>query len=329
MNDLVIKNLRVEYKKGEPVLDNFSLTVKGGELIVILGPSGCGKSTLLSAVSGIKTPVEGIIKYNDKCFFSKEDRINIPPEKRSVGFVFQSYALWPHMNVYQNISFALKARGVNKEEIRKRVYNMLDIVNMSKYVKSYPNELSGGEKQRVALARSLVYNPSLLLLDEPLANLDANLKTALLKEIKDIHDKLGVTSVYVTHDQNEAFEISDRVVILKDGIIMQKGVLEEIYNNSNSLFVANFIGKNNILQNKEFFIEKKETNKSVSIRPEDIILCENGKYKGTVIKKLFKGEFIEYVIESYNEKLLVVAPNDCKYEKGNKVSFNIRRWQEI
>ena len=207
MNDLMIDDLCVSYNT-TPVLHHFDLHINDGELAVILGPSGCGKSTLLTAVSGLMKPSDGRIAFGDTCFFSQKDRVNLPAERRNIGFVFQSYALWPHMDVAENIAFPLKARRYAKRQIQQSIAEMLDAVHMRGYEHRYPSELSGGEKQRIALTRSLVYHPSMLLLDEPLANLDAHLKTSLIREIKDIQRRLGITMIYVTHDQSEAFEIA-------------------------------------------------------------------------------------------------------------------------
>ena len=328
MNDLLIEKLGVSYGK-TPVLRRFDLHVRGGELAVVLGPSGCGKSTLLTAISGLITPDDGRIAFGGSCFYSKKERIDIPAEQRNIGFVFQSYALWPHMSVYENIAFPLKARHIPADKIRKSVSEMLDIVHMRGCEKRSPGELSGGEKQRIALARSLVYRPSVLLLDEPLANLDAYLKTSLIGEIQSIQRRLGVTMIYVTHDQNEAFEIADRIVIMKDGQIMQQGTPQEVYNGSENLFVAGFIGKNNIFRpcgrRCPGFLSRFHTEKTVTIRPEDVEIKADGPYRGVVKAALYKGDHIEYTIESDGAELLSCSPDQGGLQKGDAVSFDIRR----
>jgi ABC-type Fe3+/spermidine/putrescine transport system ATPase subunit len=334
MNNLIVKDLTVSYDK-KTVLENFNLTVKNKELVVILGPSGCGKSTLLSSISGLIKPSDGSIAFGDNCLFDKQNKINMPVEMRNIGFVFQSYALWPHMDIYSNIAYPLKVRKYSRSDIKKQVEKILKVVDMQGYEKRYPNELSGGEKQRIALARSLVYEPSILLLDEPLANLDANLKASLICEIKSIQQKLGITMIYVTHDQNEAFEIADRIVIMKEGKIMQQGSPREIYCKCKNLFVADFIGKNNILKTcdlKPCFIKnmkKCHCNNAITIRPEDIEITSNGDYKGKIKDVLYKGDRTEYIIETNDTSLLARTNYDTDFKKGSKVSFNIKRYHVL
>ena len=346
MNKLKISNLRVSYRSTDsvngnankdrnPVLEEYSLTVNKKELVVILGPSGCGKSTLLSAISGLKQPDDGEISFGDTCFFNKADRINVQAEERNIGFVFQTYALWPHMTVYQNIAFPLRSRKMAKKQIKSRVADMLETVHMRGYGHRYPGSLSGGERQRIALVRSLVYQPSLLLLDEPLANLDANLKESLIREIKEIQRKLGVTAIYVTHDQSEAFEIADRIVIMNEGKIMQQGTPQEIYNDSQNLFVADFIGKNNIFDNSRgafpSFLARHchcKAPKAVAVRPEDIELSDDGAHRGVIEKVIFKGDRTEYVILcSGGVHLTTFAPGNAVHVVGDSVRFEVKRCQ--
>jgi iron(III) transport system ATP-binding protein len=332
MNDLIMEKLCVSYDKAA-VLRDFTLRIKHDELAVILGPSGCGKSTLLTAISGLLEIDDGRIVFGDTCLYSKEEHINVPAEHRNIGFVFQSYALWPHMRVADNIAFPLKVRGYAKDRIKQSVSAMLDIVHMRGYERRYPGELSGGEKQRIALARSLVYQPSILLLDEPLANIDAHLKTSLIQEIKDIQRQLGVTMIYVTHDQSEAFEVADRIIIMKDGRIMQQGTPREIYRHSTNLFVASFIGKNNIFKKCgrgcPRFLKPCHRNQTVTIRPEDINIKAGGLYEGVVKDISYKGDRTECVIESGGVDLFAYMSNEEKCEKGNRVGFDIQRYHII
>lgn len=332
MNDLTIQNLSVSYD--ESILEDFNLTIHEGELVVILGPSGCGKSTLLSAISGLKKPDEGAIRFGDKCLYDDKDRINVPVEARNIGFVFQSYALWPHMSVHQNIAFPLKVRKYSCAKIKSLVSEVLEVVDMADYASRYPNELSGGEKQRIALARSLVYKPSLLLLDEPLANLDANLKGSLIREIKAIQQKLGITMIYVTHDQAEAFEIADRIVIMKSGVIMQQGSPREVYGRCKNLFVADFIGKNNIFKTCDrhrpcFLQHVKACKNAVSIRPEDIEITKSGAYQGMIKEIRYKGDRTECIIEANNTRLMVYTKDDHNLKEGMDVAFDIKRYNII
>jgi ABC-type Fe3+/spermidine/putrescine transport system ATPase subunit len=332
MDKLQIENLCVAYGENT-VLSDFNLSINEGELAVVLGPSGCGKSTLLSAISGLVRPEDGRIAFGDVCFYSRKDHINILPENRNIGFVFQSYALWPHMSVFENIAFSLKARKYPADQIEKDVSEILEIVHMQGYQTRYPGELSGGEKQRIALARSLVYNPSILLLDEPMASLDANLKASLIGEIKDIQLRLGITMLYVTHDQSEAFEIADRIIVMENGRIMQQGTPREIYHQSENLFVAGFVGRNNIFNvcghECPKFIKKRHGKKAVAIRPEDIQIKVNGAYQGVIKKVKYKGDHTEYVIEAGESSLLICESGGKRYKNGDKVSFDIKRYQLI
>lgn len=335
MNNLYIENLYVSYGNNN-ILNDFTLNLKHGELSVLLGPSGCGKSTLLSAISGLKKPDTGKIIFENSCIFDNLKNIDIPVEKRNIGFVFQSYALWPHMSIFENIAYPLKVRKFTKSEIDQKVCEVLKVVNMSGYNSRYPDELSGGEKQRIALARSLAYNPDILLLDEPLANLDANLKTSLIHEIKRIQRDLKVTMIYVTHDQSEAFEIADNIVIIKDGKIMQQGSPKDIYCNCNNLFVAKFIGKNNIMRREKFknCRLKKECKKDsqknlIAIRPEDISISESGKYEGKLESILYKGDRTEYRIRYEDSIILAFSDYDESLKENQKISFDIMKYTSM
>ncbi len=240
MSNLKLVNIVKRYGK-VVAIDNLNLEVKDGELVTLLGPSGCGKTTTLRTITGFLTPDSGDIYINDR-------RItDIPPEKRGIGLVFQNYALWPHMNVFQNLAFGLQMRKIPKSEIKKRVKQYLEMVGLSGYEDRYPRELSGGQQQRVALARALVLQPDILLLDEPLSNLDALLRERMRFEIARIHKESGVTTVYVTHDQTEAMVISDRIVILNKGRIMQEGKPEDIYEKPVNKFVASFMGNTSFI----------------------------------------------------------------------------------
>lgn len=344
MSNFIIKNLNVSFPDSAikekdshvgqlKVINNFNLDIKRGEFVVILGPSGCGKSTLLSTISGLKKPDSGTIEYNHQLFYERERQINLPAEKRNIGFVFQSYALWPHMSVYQNIAFPLKVRKYARSKIRAKVEDILDLVEMRKHINSYPDQLSGGERQRVALARSLVYNPSLLLLDEPLANIDANLKETLLREIKTIHSRLNLTTMYVTHDQTEAFEIADRIVIMKDGLIMQQGTPQQIYTQSENEFVANFVGINNIVKDEDLkkltLKEHIQTSDIATIRPEDIVVTCDGKYQGVIRELVYLGDRIKCSLEFNSIPLITYLEQDSELKRGDVFNFDIRHYHFI
>ena len=225
-------------------LNNFNLTLEKGEFITFLGPSGCGKSTALNCVSGLLPITSGEMFIDDECI---DDGVHsMPPEKREFGMVFQNYALFPHLTVFDNIAFGLVIKKLDKQKIRERVKNTLKMVHLEGYEEKFPGQMSGGEQQRVAIARCIVMEPRLLMLDEPLSNLDAKLRIDMRYEIKSIHERLQISSIYVTHDQQEALALSDRIVVMRLGNIQQIGTPEEVYSQPSNLFVADFMGFRNI-----------------------------------------------------------------------------------
>ena len=228
-------------------LDNVSFHVTEGELFTLLGPSGCGKSTTLMSVAGFQTPEEGSVTVGNDVFFDAARRVNVPAERRNLGIVFQSYAVWPHMTVYDNLAFPLKVRKLKRSAVRPRVLEVLELVEMTHLVDRYPHQLSGGQQQRVALARALVYSPSVLLLDEPFSNLDAKLRERARAWVKELQSRLGLTTVFVTHDQDEARSMRDRVAVMSLGEVQQIGTPEEIYRRPANRFVAEFVGRVNLL----------------------------------------------------------------------------------
>ena len=311
MNDNLIINLKdivVEFD-GERILDKINLKIKDKEFITFLGPSGCGKTTTLRIIGGFISPNEGDI------FFDGERINDLPPYKRAVNTVFQRYALFPHLNVYDNISFGLKLKKTPKAEIKKLVDEMLDIVNLTGFERRKVNKLSGGQQQRVAIARALVNNPRILLLDEPLGALDLKLRKEMQFELKRIQQKLEITFIYVTHDQEEALTMSDTVVVMNDGEIQQIGTPQDIYNEPTNAFVADFIGESNIIDGimlDDFLVEidgekhecldkgfrcKKPVD--VVIRPEDIQLVpkSDASLVGTVTSTTFKGVHYEIDVD--------------------------------
>jgi iron(III) transport system ATP-binding protein len=228
-------------------LDDVSFDVAEGELFTLLGPSGCGKSTTLMSVAGFQTPEAGRIAIGGDVLYDAAARINVPAERRNLGIVFQSYAVWPHMTVFDNLAFPLRVRKTKRPLIRPRVLEVLELVEMTPYVDRYPHQLSGGQQQRVALARALVYSPSVLLLDEPFSNLDAKLRERARTWVKELQHRLGLTTVFVTHDQDEALSMSDRVAVMSDGEVQQIGTPEEIYRRPRNRFVAEFVGRVNLI----------------------------------------------------------------------------------
>ena len=264
MSSVVLKNLVKSYDGKKNIIDNINLEIKDKEFIVLVGSSGCGKSTILRLISGLEEVTSGEILIDDKVVN------NTHPKDRDIAFVFQSYALYPHMSVYENIAFGLKMRKYPKNEIDVKVREVAKALNLEDLLERKPRQLSGGQRQRVALGRAIVRNPKVFLMDEPLSNLDANLRVQMRSEIKRLHQKLKTTFIYVTHDQTEALTMGDRIVVLDKGKIQQADTPEEIYNNPKNKFVAGFIGQMNFINvnvnNGVFKIEDKEfrTGKNIS-----------------------------------------------------------------
>ena len=286
------------------VLREFNEVIGDREFITLLGPSGCGKTTMLRLIAGFERPTSGEIKIGDQLVSG--EKAFVAPEKRDVGMVFQSYAVWPHMNVYDNVAYPLKIKRRPRDEIRKKVKRVLETVHLDQYEKRYPNQLSGGQQQRVALARALVAAPRLLLLDEPLSNLDAKLRESMRFEIKEIQTTLGITVVYVTHDQTEAMAMSDRIVVINQGVAQQIGAPTEIYHHPANPFVADFIGKVDFLRGvaENGAIRLTDTGQMLSydgplsgnvvaaVRPESVRFVEpgRGQLQGKLISQFFLGD---------------------------------------
>jgi putative spermidine/putrescine transport system ATP-binding protein len=241
--NIVLKNVSKTFGN-KTALSDFSAEFKKGEFVTFLGPSGCGKSTALNCIAGLLSITSGQIYIDDECI---DDSVKkIPPEKREFGMVFQNYALFPHLSVYKNVAFGLQLRKIPRKEIKERVEAVLKLVHLDQYENKYPMQLSGGEQQRVAIARCIVLEPRLLMLDEPLSNLDAKLRIDMRYELISLHTRLQITTIYVTHDQSEALALSDRIVVMKSGRIQQIGTPEEVYGKPANLFVADFMGFKNI-----------------------------------------------------------------------------------
>ncbi|GIO26945.1 ABC transporter ATP-binding protein [Ornithinibacillus bavariensis] len=343
MSTLILKNITKKYNK-DVVVNNFNAEINKNELVTIVGPSGCGKTTTLRMIAGFIEPTEGTISVDGNDLVNKDKNVFMEPEKREIGMVFQSYAVWPHMNVFKNVSYPLKLRKVNKEELTRRTREALRLVHLEKYENSFVHELSGGQQQRVALARALVMEPRLLLLDEPLSNLDAALRETMRSEIKEIQRKLEVTIINVTHDQTEAMTMSDKVIIMNKGSIIQIGTPEEIYNNPANSFVAKFIGSANLINCKlvtesestmmvEVFgehleIERKETlneNGILSVRPHHITPMENSTLKGKIIRKLYQGDRIEYHLQVEEEVIRMITDASYNYPVDDVIGFQITK----
>jgi iron(III) transport system ATP-binding protein len=246
MPDIHVANL-VKTFADQRALDDVSFSVADGELFTLLGPSGCGKSTTLMSIAGFQRPDTGRIAVGNDVFFDADARTNVAAEHRNLGIVFQSYAVWPHMTVFENLAFPLKVRRMKRSAVRARVLEVLDLVEMREYERRYPHQLSGGQQQRVALARALAYSPSVLLLDEPFSNLDAKLRERARAWVKELQATLGLTTIFVTHDQDEALSMSDRVAVMRLGVVQQVGTPEEVYRSPANRFVAEFVGQVNLI----------------------------------------------------------------------------------
>ena len=233
-----------------PAVRGVSFSVQPGEQLTLLGPSGCGKTTSLRAIAGLEQPTAGEIHIGGAPVYSSAQRVNIPAEKRGLSMVFQSYAIWPHMTVFENVAYGLRVRRESKEQIAAKVDRALDMVQMRPYRDRGASQLSGGQQQRVALARAFVFQPSVLLFDEPLSNLDAKLRADMRIELRELQHRLGITSVYVTHDLEEALAMSDRIVVMRDGLIEQIGSPSDIYNLPRNAFVADFVGSANLIRGR-------------------------------------------------------------------------------
>ena len=324
-------------------VDNLTLRVFNGELLTLLGPSGCGKTTTLRMVAGFTRPDEGDI------YFDERRVTELPPEKRNIGMVFQNYALWPHMTVFDNIAFGLKVRRVPRPEIRRRVKEVLEMVRLEGLEHRYPRQLSGGQQQRVALARALVIEPDVLLLDEPLSNLDAKLREEMRFEIKELQRKLKITTIYVTHDQAEAMVLADRIAVMNKGKVVQVGSPEEIYTFPSNEFVAQFIGLTTLIEGtvEEVYeggalvrskdglmmrvlargVRKGEKVK-VSIRPEHVLMSKGrlegvNVFEGEVLKVAYLGNIADYRVKLGEWVLRVQSPGRPQFRPGEKVYLKL------
>ena len=330
MSYIAFENIQKSYDGTHYVLKDINLEIQKGELLTLLGPSGCGKSTLLRCLAGFNRVDHGTIRIGDKIVN------DLAPGERNVGMVFQSYSLFPNMNVENNIGFGLKMQKMPKETIRKKVAEMIEIVGLKGREHYAPSQLSGGQKQRVALARALVTEPRVLLLDEPLSAIDAQLRKSLQKSIRNIQQQLNITTIFVTHDQNEAMLMSDHITILNDGRIEQIATPIDLYTRPRTEFVANFVGNYNVLQPQAFETMTGETRTgAVAIRPEAIqIVGEDTPQKddyiclvGRVRDRIPKGNLLEYLVESNGIVLKIdtLFRTHNLYEPGEAVGVEFER----
>lgn len=315
-NIIELKHLRKSFDGVTDVISGVDLQIKKGEFVTLLGPSGCGKTTLLRMIAGFETPTEGEILLHG------ENIAKLPPNERPINTVFQKYALFPHMNVYENIAFGLTLKKMSKPAIEEKVKRALEIVDLEGFEKRKVQTLSGGQQQRIAIARAIVNEPEILLLDEPLGALDYKMRREMQLELKHMHEELGITFIFVTHDQEEALTMSDRIVVLSQGDIQQVGRPEDIYRIPSNAFVADFIGESNIFHGKMSGFRQVEflgasftceedypvgTEVEVVIRPEGFVWCKEGegKISGEVISCLFKGTYYEITLQSGKNEIVV------------------------
>jgi iron(III) transport system ATP-binding protein len=352
-----IDNLRKSYlASGAEVraVDGISLAVETGKLITLLGPSGCGKTTTLRCLAGLERPQAGRIVIGNRIVFDSAKKIFVPASDRGIGMVFQSYAIWPHMTVFENVAFPLRvSRGkkYSAAEITERVSRMLDMVQLTGFTRRPATQLSGGQQQRLAFARGLVHEPAILLLDEPLSNLDAKLREQMRLELKRLQRSLGITTVYVTHDQSEALALSDEIAVFDSGRIVQRGTPQEIYRQPKNAFVADFVGSANFLpgtvRGSDGNLTKVETAHGVlrcqcaepigadmkafvTARPEDIILYDGATappgglnvLKGKIVNRVFLGEVVDYIIDIGDRELHARVRSD-DFHIGQAVSLGV------
>lgn len=346
-----VKNLKKSFGK-QVAVNEISFDVLKGEFLTILGPSGCGKTTTLRCIAGFEFPEGGEITIGSQCVTNAKDKIYFPPEKRDYGMVFQSYAIWPHMTVGQNVAYGLKMRKVPRQEIEEKVQKVLDLVGLKELRDKNATMLSGGQQQRVAVARALSYDPKILLFDEPLSNLDAKLRERMRIELKQLQSELSITTIYVTHDQVEAMVMSDRVVVMHEGKIQQIGPPKEIYLNPKTQFVADFIGTTNLLNavvkekslNEEYDLvevneggtlstfrckvpEGPDKKKVVlSLRPEDLKIYDaigdkssSNFLKGKLTQKIFMGNIFDCRVMVGNREIRVHAERTLGSQVGQEV----------
>lgn len=328
-----LKNISVSFD-GQPILKDLNLYIRDGEFITLLGPSGCGKTTTLRIIAGFLEPDSGEVVFEGKAING------VPAYKRQVNTIFQRYALFPHLNVYENIAFGLKQQKKSKQEIRSTVEEMLELVNLKGFEKRNINSLSGGQQQRVAIARALAVKPRVLLLDEPLGALDLKLRKDMQVELKNIQKRLGITFIYVTHDQEEALSMSDTIVVMNAGEIQQIGTPTDIYNEPKNAFVADFIGESNIvdgIMHSDFSVEfqgikfqcvdkgfGKDEPVDVVVRPEDvdIVAPEDGMLKGIVTSVTFKGVHYEIIVDIDGFKWMVQTTEYSAV--GDKIGISVK-----
>ncbi|EQF23266.1 ABC transporter family protein [Clostridioides difficile CD160] len=317
MKNIELKEINHYYGK-EKVLHDINISIKEGEFFTLLGPSGCGKTTILRIIGGFIKPSSGSIYVGDK------NITNLEPENRNMGTVFQNYALFPNMTVEENVSYGLKIKKLSKKIIVEKCDTYLELAGMKDFRKKKIDELSGGQQQRVAVARALATEPTMLLLDEPMSNLDVALRVKMREEIREIQKKIGITTLFITHDQQEALAISDRIAIMEKGKVLQIGMPMEVYKNPLNDFVANFVGTSNCIEKEDYvnFSIEKETKPYIYKRPEEMVLLQNTNQSGFVKVKVesknFLGPILEYTVSNNGKKYQVTELN--RLNNSNKLN---------
>jgi iron(III) transport system ATP-binding protein len=332
-------------------VDGVSFTVARGEHVTLLGPSGCGKTTTLRAIAGLEQPESGIIRIDGKAMYDSAAGRDVPTEKRGVSMVFQSYAIWPHMSVFDNVAYGLRVRKLGQAEIKDKVVRALELVQMPNFADRSAAKLSGGQQQRVALARAIAFSPTVLLFDEPLSNLDAKLRAEMRVELRELQRRLEITSVYVTHDQEEALAISDHVIVMNVGGIEQIGTPDAIYNRPRSRFVADFVGSANLIAGRVTGPGEKSgtirfeadgglalqataphaprgDETTVAVRTAYVALAAGAPdgranaFAGSIRRRMFHGDFVQYIIDWPAGQLIVRRPPTDLYEEGTTVALS-------
>jgi ABC-type Fe3+/spermidine/putrescine transport system ATPase subunit len=329
-------------------VDSINFDIAPGELVTLLGPSGCGKTTTLRAVAGLETPSSGSIRLNGETVYGAAERRNVPAEKRGVSMVFQSYAIWPHMTVFDNVAYGLRVRKLPQAEVRANVARVLGLVQMQDYADRPASKLSGGQQQRVAVARAIAFSPNVLLFDEPLSNLDAKLRAEMRVELRELQRRLDITSLYVTHDQEEALAISDRVIVMNGGRIEQIGTPEDIYNRPRTRFAADFVGSANLIAGKVrgpsgtdgtlifdaeggmqlevIGSDASRDQRTVALRSSYIHLGpmpdSHNAVTGRIHRRMFHGDFIQYVVDWPAGQLIVRRPPTELFDEGSEVTVS-------
>ncbi len=343
---LELDNLTKRYQKDILAVDSMTLNIEQGEFLVLLGPSGCGKTTTMRMIAGLEEVTEGEI------LLEGDSIKGLAPKDRGVSMIFQSYAVWPHMSVYQNIAYALKLRKLDKAEIKRRVEQAADMASITEYLDRNPSQLSGGQRQRVAVARAMAVEPKLFLMDEPLSNLDAKLRVSMRTDLKKVHEKLGSTTIFVTHDQSEAMSLADRIVVMNMGVIEQIGTPNQIYHDCETMFVANFIGSPptnfievtvEVVGDKVFAVHKafrfevetdvkrglmayKDKKVTMGVRPENFVVVDDGGLFDTDVHFVEpQGSHTVFVIDLDGQQLKLVSSDHFDLKVGESIGIDINQ----